>query len=66
MDKLAHRKATTTLRIVDSAGQPIAGKEVSIRLTNHKFLFGCGAFDAIDVANRNVPEEIVSPSKKRR
>lgn len=56
-NKLAHRMAGKTLKLVTASGEPVAEQEVSVRLTNHQFLFGCGAFDAIEVANRNVPEE---------
>jgi GH35 family endo-1,4-beta-xylanase len=55
--KLAHRKGVKTLKLVTAAGEPVAEQEVSIRLTNHQFLFGCGVFDAIEVANRSVSEE---------
>ncbi|MCI3923150.1 endo-1,4-beta-xylanase [Paenibacillus sp. TRM 82003] len=39
---------------MDASGVPVVGKEVAIRLTNHKFLFGCGAFDAVEAANKSV------------
>lgn len=57
VNKLAHRKASQTLKLVDEAGQPIAGKDVTFQQTNHQFLFGCGIFEAIEVANKSVPEE---------
>lgn len=56
-DSLAHRKATKSIRLVDAAGQPAANREVSIRLTKHQFLFGCGIFDVIPLTNRMVPED---------
>src|SRR5690606_16076610 len=46
-----------TVKLVNAAGEPVSDREVTIRLTNHQFLFGCGTFDAIEVANRNVPED---------
>src|SRR5690606_11741924 len=40
-----------------ASGAPLAGKEVSLKLVNHKFLFGCSNFDAIEVANEDVPAD---------
>lgn len=54
---LAHRMARKTLQLVDTSGKPLAGKEVKLNLTNHQFLFGCGLFESVDVANRVVSEE---------
>lgn len=47
MDKLAHRKAAARLRILGADGAPVANRPVEIRQTAHRFLFGCGAFDAL-------------------
>ncbi|WP_309122261.1 endo-1,4-beta-xylanase [Paenibacillus sp.] len=55
--EFAHRMSNKTIKLVDGAGNPVAGTEVTIRQTNHKFLFGCGIFDAIQVANKNVPAD---------
>ncbi|WP_202171346.1 endo-1,4-beta-xylanase [Bacillus sp. USDA818B3_A] len=57
MEELKHRVASKTIKLVDGSGNPIAGKEIALKQTNHKFLFGCGIFDAIDVANKNVSAE---------
>ena len=38
---LAHRMADKTVQLVTRSGDPVAGKEVTIQQTNHKFLFGC-------------------------
>ena len=46
-----HRRATATLRVVDAAGRPVAGRRLRIDQTEHDFLFGSGAFDAIPYAN---------------
>ncbi|WP_027086912.1 endo-1,4-beta-xylanase [Cohnella panacarvi] len=56
-NELAHRMADSSIKLVDGAGNPIAGQEITLRQTNHKFIFGCGIFDAIPVANRNVPAD---------
>lgn len=57
MNELAHRRTNQMIRLVDAEGNPAAGKEVAFAQTNHPFLFGCGIFDAIEVANRNVPAD---------
>lgn len=60
MDKgnaLAHRMATKAIQLVDASGNPVVDKEVEMKHTNHQFLFGCGIFDVIDVANKNVPAD---------
>jgi len=44
-EKVAHRRAKKTLRIVDAQGAPIANTTLKLTQTNHKFLFGWGAFD---------------------
>nr|WP_088077623.1 endo-1,4-beta-xylanase [Bacillus alkalicola] len=54
-----------TIKLVDASGNPVAGKEVTLNLTNHKFLFGCSLFDAIDVANENVPADRLAFQKEK-
>ncbi|WP_138419409.1 endo-1,4-beta-xylanase [Aquibacillus sediminis] len=54
-NQLAHRMARKTMKLVDVTGNPVSRKEVTFTQTNHQFLFGSGMFDAIEVANRNVP-----------
>lgn len=44
-DKVAHRRAKKTLRIVDASGAPLSNATLALKMTNHKFLFGWGAFD---------------------
>ncbi len=41
----SHRKVSKKIKITDGQGNPLANKEVSVKQTNHKFLFGCGAFE---------------------
>ncbi len=38
------RKGDAVVRVVDAAGQPVAGAKVAVRQTRHAFLFGCNAF----------------------
>lgn len=56
-NEFAHRMASKTIKLVDASGAPVSEKEVTLNLTNHKFLFGCGIFDAIPAANRNAPAD---------
>ncbi len=44
---IGHRKVNKRIRFTDANGQPLAGRDVGVRQTNHRFLFGCGAFDFI-------------------
>ncbi len=39
-----HRKSDATIRVVDSAGRPLAGAEVEVELVRHDFLFGCNIY----------------------
>ncbi|WP_276353008.1 endo-1,4-beta-xylanase [Cohnella caldifontis] len=56
-NELAHRMAAKTIQLVDGSGTPVAGKEITLRQTNHKFLFGCGIFDAIQAADPDAPAD---------
>ncbi len=44
---LQHRKAEKKIKIVGTDGKAIANAEVKYLQKNHKFLFGCGAFDSL-------------------
>ena len=49
MDQLKHRKAEAKLRIVNPDGSPAANLPVRVDQVSHQFLFGCGAFDAVEL-----------------
>ena len=49
MDQLNHRKAAASLRILNPDGSPAAGRAVRVDQVSHRFLFGCGAFDAVEL-----------------
>ena len=49
MDQLNHRRASARLRIVNPDGTPAAGLPVRVDQVSHQFLFGCGAFDAVEI-----------------
>lgn len=42
-----HRKVSKVIKVLGADGQPIKNASVKVSQTNHKFLFGCGAFDTI-------------------
>ena len=42
---ISHRKVSVKIQVKDKSGNPISGKPVHVKQTNHHFLFGCGAFD---------------------
>ena len=46
---IAHRQVNKRIRFVDGQGNPLTGQQVRIKQTNHEFLFGCGAFDSVDL-----------------
>ena len=50
MDQLFHRKAKAAVRFLDAKHQPLVHQQISAKLIDHKFLFGCGAFEAIPFA----------------
>jgi len=40
----SHRTAQVTLTVTDVGGGAVAGQEIRVRMTRHKFLFGCNFF----------------------
>ena len=44
---ISHRKVNKRIRFTDMGGNPLSNREISIKQTDHKFLFGCGGFDFI-------------------
>ena len=44
---LAHRKAEKKIHFTDSEGRILSNTSVQVKLVNHQFLFGCGAFDSL-------------------
>lgn len=53
-----HRKSSVDIEFKDSNGKKLANKDITIELTNHEFLFGCGAFDFLPATSKHVPEGI--------
>lgn len=61
MAELSHRKAAAKVRVLGADGKPLANTKVFINQTNHEFLFGCGAFEAIAYANGPEPHNGQNP-----
>lgn len=55
MNKLEHRKAVSRIRMVHENGTPVSNTAVRFDQTSSKFLFGCGAFDAVDLQKKDLP-----------
>ncbi|GHU95614.1 beta-xylanase [Spirochaetia bacterium] len=49
----AHRKSTAKLRLSRADGTPLANANVKVSQKRHQFLFGCGGFDAVELAGGN-------------
>ena len=49
MNQLKHRKAEAKLQILNPDGTPAAGCSVRADQVSHQFLFGCGAFDTVEI-----------------
>ena len=65
MENLKHRKSAIRLQLLNKDGTPVVNQSVKIDQTSHRFLFGCGAFDALamlsteDTAEREFLKERV-------
>lgn len=64
-NSLQHRMGTTVIKLVASDGTPIANKQVTVKQTKHKFLFGCADFIAIPYANDEFKGEIKEKVEER-
>ena len=47
MDQLKHHRAEARLQLLNPDGTPAANRPVQVDQVSHRFLFGCGAFDAV-------------------
>ena len=48
-EQYGHRKAKARLQVLNPDGTPVSCKPVSVHQVSHRFLFGCGAFDAVEL-----------------
>ena len=55
MQQYEHRKAHASLRILNPDGTPAAGRPVQVDQVSHRFLFGCGAFEAVALMKTEDP-----------
>ena len=55
MNPLSHRQATARVRLMNPDGTICAGQEVQADQVSHRFLFGCGAFDTVDIMKTQDP-----------
>ncbi|MDR3284069.1 MAG: endo-1,4-beta-xylanase [Treponema sp.] len=49
----AHRKSEARLHLTKADGTPAANQSIRVRQLRHQFLFGCGGFDAVELAGGN-------------
>ena len=49
MSAYSHRQSAASLQLLNPDGTPAAGRSLKINQVSHQFLFGCGAFDAVDL-----------------
>ena len=49
MSQLEHRRASARLQILNPDGTAAANRRVTVDQKSHQFLFGCGAFDAVQL-----------------
>ena len=47
----SHRLSSAKIRFTDQNGNPLKEQTVHLKLINHEFLFGCGAFDVLPAVN---------------
>ena len=52
MNNYEHRKARKNIIITDVDGKPASGRQVIVKLENHKFLFGCGLRMRVDLVDK--------------
>jgi GH35 family endo-1,4-beta-xylanase len=63
MDNLKHRKAAVSIRLMTENGS-IANQDVKINQKSHQFLFGCGGFDAVELAGGNPDGSALTGERK--
>ncbi len=52
-----HRSAPKTIRLIRADGSVIKNAQIKVAQTKHRFLFGCGAFDTVPLANDELQGE---------
>jgi GH35 family endo-1,4-beta-xylanase len=59
-----YRKAAVELRLLGADGAPLGHQEARISQKSHQFLFGCGGFEAVELAGGLPSGEAVSEERK--
>ena len=57
MNQLSRRQSTARLRLINPDGTPASGQHVKADQISHKFLFGCGAFDSVEMMRTHDKEK---------
>ncbi len=57
MNQLMHRKSEARIQILNPDGTPASGHRIQVDQTSHRFLFGCGAFDSVELMKTQDPEK---------
>ena len=55
--KYKNKRAKKSFRLLDHNGNPLKNQRVEISQTKHEFLFSCGAFDTLPLANDHLQGE---------
>jgi len=63
--KLMHRMGTREIKLLGSDGSIIKNKEVKVRQTKHKFLFGCSEFSSLPYKNNEFEGEVKQKAEER-
>ena len=57
MNQLMHRKSEARIQILNPDGTPASGHRIQVDQTSHRFLFGCGAFDSVELMKTQDPKK---------
>ncbi|MCL2800226.1 MAG: endo-1,4-beta-xylanase [Treponema sp.] len=64
MNNLEHRKGAVTVQLLKDDGTPLANCDVKITQKSHKFLFGVGGFEAVELMGGKSDGEPIDDSRK--
>ena len=56
-NQFAHRRSDARLRVLNPDGRPAIRQKVDVDQVSHRFLFGCGAFDAVTIMKTADPAQ---------
>lgn len=64
-DLLKHRRGSQKITLVGKDGNLLKNQEVTVKMTNHKFLFGATEFSAMELANNELQGEAKELTEER-